>query len=144
MYAISEDGYTIRQMKQGDVVGYISCFGYSKDVHMNMIQMTKKILKNSKEEEGDMNFVVLKGGVTIGAVVTKAIEGLPTDGTVEIDIPRQPESVRESVRKLFIKLARETWFYDDIYFVELGFGGIIKQISKPVPISVSSRWETSD
>lgn len=138
MYTFAKEGLIIRSMKVSDVASYISRFNIkNQEYRKQMILQSKKILKNLEDESPDMYFVVLKDNVIIGAIIAKALIDSITDASVEVDIPNA--SIREirEVKKVFVEFARDTYIYDNIYFVNEN-----KTLGKEIPIAESSRWET--
>lgn len=143
MYATTEkingSNFTIRTMMVSDVTSYVSLFNYRKAAQSIIIAQTKKNIRERKPDEPNLYFAILKNNTVIGGIACIALEDSLCDAVIKIDLPHS-EDLRPTIIDLFIKLARETYFYDDIYF-EIGRTPSGRPLlSKPVPIAVNSRW----
>lgn len=139
MYSIRENDIVIRTMLTKDVASYIAMFNYSPQQRNMFYSMIKKNVGERKPDEPNLYFVVLKDNKVIGGMACIAFENSLCDAIVKIDLPGN-EQLMKKVEELFIKFARETYFYDDIYF-QLGinpFGCPI--LGQVIPIADRSRW----
>lgn len=139
MYSIKEGNIVIRTMQIGDVANYIALFNYSPRERNIFYTSIKNNLKERKEDEPNLYFVILKDSKVIGGIAAIAFEKSLCDAVIKIDLPGKKELMDE-IKNLFVKLARETYFFDDIYFEERvnSFGEPV--LSKVVHIADSSRW----
>ena len=140
MYSISDQGIIIRTMFLRDVSDYIARFNYPVQMKKVYYTNTKQKIKERKDDDPNLYFTIMKDGKIIGGIGAIAIEHSPCDAVVKIDLPGN-EYLMNKVMKMFIKLGRETYFYDDIYFARgvNAHGNLI--LGKAIPISVKARWE---
>lgn len=139
MYSIKKENIIIRTMLSGDIANYIALFKYSPRERKMFYSMVKKNIKERKKDEPNLYFVILKDNKIIGGIAAIVFEKSLCDAIVKIDLPGN-EQLIDKVKNLFVELARETYFFDDIYF-EKGVNVLGEPIlSKAIPISDSSRW----
>lgn len=139
MYSIRENDIVIRTMSTKDIASYIAIFNYSLQRRNMFYSMIKKNIGERKPDEPNLYFVILKNNKVIGGMACIAFESSLCDAIVKIDLPGN-EQYMQQVMELFVKLARETYFYDDIYF-QLGvnpFGSPI--LGQVIPIANKARW----
>lgn len=139
MYSIREDNIIIRTMLTEDIARYIAIFNYSPQQRNMFYSMIKKNIKDKNADEPNLYFVIIKDNKVIGGMACIAFENSLCDAMIKIDLPGN-EKLMKRVMELFVKLARETYFYDDIYF-QLGinpFGSPI--LGQVIPIADRSRW----
>lgn len=138
MYAFEQNGIIIRTMNVSDVSSYVARFNIKNlNYRKNAILQTKKVLKNLKQDSPDLYFVVIQNNTIIGAIIAKALADSITDASVEVDIPNASIKLIRKVKDVFVEFARDTYIYDDIFFVKGD-----KTLGKKIPIADSSRWET--
>lgn len=139
MYSIKKENIVIRTMQVGDVASYISKFNYPPRERNMFYTAVKRNITQRKKDEPNLYFAILENNKVIGAIACIAMEKSLCDAVIRIDLPGR-EQLMDEVKNLFVELARETYFYDDIYF-EKG-ANILGQtiLSKPIPIADSSRW----
>ena len=139
MYSIKKENIIIRTMLSGDIANYIALFKYSPRERNTFYSMVKKNIKERKKDEPNLYFVVLKDNKIIGGIAAIAFEKSLCDAVIKIDLPGK-EMLMGKVKDLFVELARETYFFDDIYF-EKGINILGQPIlSEVIPIADSSRW----
>lgn len=118
MYTYSKDGILIRTMTVSDVSPYVARFDFKDLNHRKrMILQSKKVLKNLGEDPIDTYLAVLEKGVLIGAIVAKGFKDDVTDATVEVDVPKASIEEIRKIKKVFVEFAKETYIYDNIYFL---------------------------
>lgn len=139
MYSIKKDDIVIRTMQAKDVASYIAKFNYSPQKRNMFYTAVKKNVTQRKDDEPNLYFVILKDNKVIGGIAAIAFEKSLCDAIIKIDLPGK-EMLMGKVKNLFVELARETYFFDDIYF-EKGINVLGQPIlSKVIPIADPSRW----
>lgn len=140
MYSINKDNIIIRTMLVSDVSDYIARFNYPIEMRKILYTNVKRTIKERKDDDSNLYFTILKDGKIIGGIAAIAVEDSPCDAVIQIDLPGC-EYLMDKIKKMFIALGRETYFYDDIYFPKGTnvYGNPI--LGKPIPISVKARWE---
>lgn len=138
MYAFEKNGIIIRTMNVSDVSSYVARFNIKNlNYRKRVILQTKKLLKSLKQDSTDLYFVVIQNNIIIGAIIAKSLADSITDASVEVDIPNASIKLIRKVKDVFVEFARDTYIYDDIYFVKED-----RTLGKQIPIADSSRWET--
>ena len=139
MYSIKKGDVVIRTMQVGDIGSYIALFKYDPRERNIIYSIVKKNIKERKKDEPNLYFVVLKDNKVIGGIAAIAFKDSLCDAIVKIDLPEKKQLLEET-KNLFVELARETYFFDDIYF-EKGVNVLGQSIlSEVIPIADSSRW----
>lgn len=139
MYSIKKGDIVIRTMLTGDVASYISRFNYPLQKRNIIYTAVKRNITQRKRDEPNLYFAILENNKIVGGIAAVAFEESICDAIIKIDLPGRKE-LANKVKNLFVELARETYFFDDIYF-QKGINVLGQSIlSKPIPIADSSRW----
>lgn len=139
MYSIKKGNIVIRTMLAEDVASYIAKFSYPPQKRNMFYKAVKENITQRKSDEPNLYFAILKNNKVIGAIAGIAFEKSLCDAIIKIDLPGK-EMLMGKVKNLFVELARETYFFDDIYF-EKGINVLGQpSLSKVIPIANSSRW----
>lgn len=139
MYSIKKGNIVIRTMLAEDVASYIAKFNYPPQKRNMFYKAVKENIIQRKSDEPNLYFAILENNKVIGAIAGIALEKSLCDAVIKIDLPGR-EQLTDEIENLFVKLARETYFFDDIYF-EKKVNALGQSIlSRPIPIADCSRW----
>ncbi len=144
MYSITEGDFVIRSMKVSDVSAYVSQFAYDTQQRKMQIKEIKQVIKEKADDDPRLYFVILKRGRVIGGITALPMENNICNYKIFVEVPNcyEVENIKV-IEDLFVKFAREEYFFDDICFYKpvWGFGWVPS--GKTIPIAVSSRWKQS-